>query len=151
MSKEGVFFYFCVISKKKFKKKLKKRGNQQTGFGVGVGVAAGVGRPAPRAGAVAPLSSTAATLKLFISHPPLSGAPRCALVVDAARTFYCRRSVVVSTLKPCHLYTVHFWCSSRWERAFLIPLCVRKVPGYCVVVSGLISFFALHCAMHSEV
>ena len=137
MSKEGVFFYFCVISKKKkVKKKFLKRGNQQTVFGVGTGRGRGRGRgqsARARAGAVAPLSSTAATLKLFFSRPPLSGAPRPALVVDAARTFYCRRSTVVDTLKPCHLYTIHFWCSSRRERAFLIPLCVRKVSGYCAV------------------
>ena len=155
MSKEGVFFILlCNLKKKKVNFFLKKRRNQQTGFGVGTDRGQGHdrGRPArTRAGAVVPLSSTAATLKLFFSRPPLNGAPRRALVVDAARTFYCRRSAVVSTLKPCHLYTVHFCCSSRRERASLIPLCVRKVPGYYAVVSGLISFFALHCALNCEV
>ena len=156
VQRKSLFLLLCDLKKKKSKKKLKKRGNQQTGFGVGTGWGRGRGRGKGRparacTGAVAFLSSTAATLKLFYSRPPLSGAPRRALVVDVARTFYCRRSAVVSTLKPCHLYTIHFWCSLRRERAFLIPLCVRKVLGYCTVVSGLISFFALHCALNSEV
>ena len=104
-----------------------------------------------RADAVASIASTAAALKLFFSRPPLSGAPHRALVVDAARTFSCRCSALVSTLKPCHLCSIHFWCSSRRERAFLFPFCVRKVPSYYAVVLGLISFFALHCALNSEV
>ena len=145
-----------MISKKKSKKTKKKWGNQQTGFGVRVGTGRGRGRgrgrlTRARADAVAPISSTTATLKLIFSRPPLSGAPRRALVVDAARTFFCCCSALVSTLKPCHLCSIHFWCSSRRERAFLLLLCVRKVPSYYAIVSGLISFFALHCALNSEV
>ena len=110
------------------------------------------GQPAhARADAVAPICSTAATLNPFFSRPPLSGAPHCALVVDATGTFSCRCSALVSTLKPCHLCSIHFWCSSRQEHAFLFPFCVRKVPGYCALVSGKFSFFALHCALNSEV
>ena len=79
MSKEGLFFYFCVISKKKkSKKKILKKGeiskagsgSRQVGVGVetgrGRGQGRGRGRPTcARAGVVAPLSSSAATLKLF--------------------------------------------------------------------------------------
>ena len=131
-----------MISKKKSKKKKKKWENQQIGFGVETGRGRGHGRGQParaHADAVAPISSTAATLKLFFSRPPLSGAPRHAVFVDAARTFSYRCSALVKTLKPCHLCSIHFWCSSRRVRTFLFPFCVHKVPGYCAVVSGLIS------------
>ena len=33
----------------------------------------------------------------------------------------------------------------------MFSFCVCKVPGYYIVVSGLISFFALNCALNSEV
>ena len=143
MSKEGFFFYFYVISKKKkSKKKILKKGEiskADSGSGQGRGRGRGQGRardqPAcAHAGTVAPLFSSATTLKLFFSRPPLSGAPRCAFVVNAARTFYFRRSIVVSTLKPCHLYSIHLCSSSRQERAFVIPLCVCKAPSYCALL-----------------
>ena len=147
------FLLLCDLKKKKKKKNLKKRENQQSGFGVGTsrgwgrgrGQGRGRGRPAcARAAAVAPLSSSAATLKFFFSRPPLSGAPRRTLLVDAARTFYCHRSAVVSILKPCHLYSIHLCSSSRRECAFVIPLCVRKGPSYCALLFQVCDGF-LHC------
>ena len=46
MSKEGLFFYFCVISKKKKSKKIEKKGEiSKAGLGSGqVGVGVGTGQ-----------------------------------------------------------------------------------------------------------
>ena len=148
MSKEGVFFHFCVISKKNFKiLKIKigessKPGSGSGRVGVGVGVAAGAGRPAP-----------AWTQRhLYVSPPPLSNpfspallsvALLIALLLSTLRaTFSCPSSALAS-VKPSHLCSASFWCSLRQQRTFHFPFCVRTVSVYSALAPGKLVVFCI--------
>ena len=153
---------FFLIFKKKFKKKRKKKkvANPDLGAGrvgievgvrvgvrVGVGVAVGAGRPAPARAQRHP----------YLSPPPLSNPFSPALLLVAllvalllstlCATFFSRSSPLPS-LKPCHLFTTSFRCSSRREHAFQFLLYVRTVPIYSALAAG--KFFVFFVALCSE-
>ena len=155
-----------MISKKKknFKKKGKKKkkpanpdsglrrvragsGSGRVGVGVGVGVAAGAGQPAPARAQRHP----------YVSPPPLSNpfspalflvALLVALLLSTLCATFSSRSLALPSLKPCHLYTTSFQCSSRREHAFQFLLCVRTVPVYSALTPG--KFFVFFVALCSE-
>ena len=146
-------FYLCVISKKFFKKKIGKiskpgLGSGQDGSGLGLGSWQGSAGLRPHGRRGTHMFHRRYFESLFLP-PPLSGAPRRTLVVDAASNFLCRCSALAS-LKPCHLCSTCFWCSLRREHFSFFSVCARfRSPP--LLLQASFSFFALHCALNCEV
>ena len=157
MQTRSHFLLMCDLKKKKFKKKFKKKNffkkkekkkSSKSGFGVGVGVgvAAGAGRPAPARVQRHP----------HVSPPPLSNPFSPALfsvsllvafLLSTLCATFSSRSLALPSLKPCHLCTTSFRCSSQREHAFQFFLCVRTVPVYSALApSKFFVFFVALCS-----
>ena len=146
MQTRSPFLLMCDLKKKKKFKKEKKEESSKTGFGVGVGVAVGAGRPAPMWAQRHPYVSPLPLSNPF-SSALLSVALLVALLLSTMRATFSSRSSALASLKPCHLYTTSFWCSSRRERAFQFLLCVRTVPVYSALAPGkFVVFFVALCS-----
>ena len=156
--KKKLIFFKIFLKKRKKKKKTANPGSGAgwvgvgtgrggVGVGIGVGVAAGAGRPAP----------VRVQRHPYVSPPPLSNpfspalllvALLVALLLSTLCATFSSRSSALPSLKPCHLYTTSFWCSSRREHAFKFLLCVRTVPVYSALAPG--KFFVFFVALCSE-
>ena len=171
----SLFLHMCDLKKKNKKKRIYFWGNQQTGnptearnpkpFRGKVGTSRGRGRgrgwvARARSNALqAPIYSTAAILNLFFSRPPLSGAPRRLLVVDAATQLLLLALsplLALTSLTPLpSLYAFVLWFAigARNLLPFLCAQgsgpsrsCFRQVSHFlrCLVLSSLKSIFAFY-------